>query len=203
MREYSMPALAEVPASANLADVVGRRAAEQPRAVMLRRKDGAGDWRDVTAEQFRDEVRALARGLIGAGVSPGDRVALMSHTRYEWTLLDYALWSVGAVVVPIYETSSAEQAEWILSDSGARACFVETAAYERVIDGLRERVPALEHVWRIEPPESGDPAEKASLAWLTEGGAAVENEAVTARAEAASASDLATIIYTSDRKSVV
>src|ERR1700727_1291911 len=99
-----MPALAEVPAAANLADIVGRRAAEQPRAVMLRRKDAAGVWQDVTAVQFKDEVRALARGLIGAGVAPGDRVALMSHTRYEWTLLDYALWSVGAVVVPIYET---------------------------------------------------------------------------------------------------
>ena len=106
MREYSMPALAEVPASANLADVVGRRAAEQPLAVMLRRKDGAGGWRDVTAEQFSGEVRALARGLIAADVAVGDRVAIMSHTRYEWTLLDYALWSVGAVVVPIYETSS-------------------------------------------------------------------------------------------------
>ena len=130
MREYSMPALAEVPASANLADVVGRRAAEQPLAVMLRRKDGAGGWRDVTAEQFSDEVRALARGLIAADVAAGDRVAIMSHTRYEWTLLDYALWSVGAVVVPIYETSSAEQAEWILSDSAARAVIVETEAFD-------------------------------------------------------------------------
>src|ERR1700744_4136437 len=111
-----MPALAEAPAAANLADIVARRAAEQPRAVMLRRKDGANGWQDVTASQFADEVRAVARGLIAAGIAPGDRVALMSHTRYEWTLLDYALWSVGAVVVPIYETSSAEPAEWILFD---------------------------------------------------------------------------------------
>ena len=74
----------------------------------------------------------------------------MSHTRYEWTLIDYAIWTAGAVTVPVYETSSAEQAEWILSDSGARACFVETAAFEQVIDGFRDRVPALEQVWRIE-----------------------------------------------------
>jgi long-chain acyl-CoA synthetase len=198
--EYSIPALAEIPATANLAKAVFRRAAEQPQAVMLRRPGPAGvsgEWADVTVGQFRDEVTTLAKGLIAAGIETGDRVAVMSHTRYEWTLIDYAIWTAGAVAVPVYETSSAEQAEWILSDSGARACFVETAAYERVIDGLRERVPALEHVWRIEPPESGDPAEKASLAWLTEAGAAVENEAVTARAEAASASDLATIIYTS------
>ena len=200
MDEYSIPALAEIPATANLAKAVFRRAAEQPQAVMLRRPGPAGlsgEWTDVTVGQFRDEVTALAKGLIAAGIEAGDRVALMSHTRYEWTLIDYAIWTAGAVAVPVYETSSAEQAEWILSDSGARACFVETAAYERVIDGLRERVPALEHVWRIEPPESGDAAEKASLARLAEAGTAVENEAVTARAEAASASDLATIIYTS------
>ena len=200
MDEYSIPALAEIPATANLAKTVFRRAAEQPQAVMLRRPGPAGlsgEWTDVTVGQFRDEVTALAKGLIAAGIEAGDRVAVMSHTRYEWTLIDYAVWTAGAVAVPVYETSSAEQAEWILSDSGARACFVETAAYERVIDGFRERVPALEHVWRIEPPESGDAAEQASLARLTEAGTAVGNEAVTARAEAASASDLATIIYTS------
>ena len=117
----------------------------------------------MTARQFRDEVTALAKGLIAAGIEAGDRVALMSHTRYEWTLIDYAIWTAGAIVVPVYETSSAEQAEWILSDSGARACFVETAAFEQVIDGFRDRIPALEHIWRIEPGGSGA-QRKASLA---------------------------------------
>ena len=187
MREYSMPALAEVPASANLADIVGRRAAEQPRAVMLRRKDGAGAWQDVTAEQFRDEVRALARGLIAAGVDPGDRVAIMSHTRYEWTLLDYALWSVGAVVVPIYETSSADQAEWILSDSAARAVVVETEGFEQMIAAARDRLPALEHVWRMQE----------DLDKLIAASSDVSDETVAERATAAGASDLATVIYTS------
>ena len=98
----------------------------------------------MTAGQFRDEVVALAKGLVAAGIEAGDRVALMSHTRYEWTLIDYAIWTAGAIVVPVYETSSAEQAEWILSDSGARACFVETAAFEQAIDGFRDRVPALQ-----------------------------------------------------------
>jgi long-chain acyl-CoA synthetase len=195
VREYSIPALAEIPATANLAKAVFRRAAEQPQAVMLRRPGPAGlsgEWTDVTARQFRDEVTALAKGLIAAGIEAGDRVALMSHTRYEWTLIDYAIWTAGAIVVPVYETSSAEQAEWILSNSGARACFVETAAFEQVIDGFRERVPALEHIWRIEPGGSG-----ASLDSLTEGGAAVEEQVVSARAAAAKASDLATVIYTS------
>src|SRR5262249_26038198 len=121
LREYSIPALAEIPASESVADVVARRAAQQPSAVMLRRKAANGTWSDVTAAQFADEVRALAKGFIAAGVQAGDRIALMSHTRYEWTLLDYALWTAGAIVVPIYETSSAEQAEWILGNSEARA----------------------------------------------------------------------------------
>ena len=187
MREYSMPALAEVPASANLADIVGRRAAEQPQAVMLRRKDGAGGWQDVTAEQFRDQVRALARGLIGAGVAPGDRVALMSHTRYEWTLIDYALWSVGAVVVPIYETSSADQAEWILSDSAARAVIVENDAFEQMVSAARDRLPALEHLWRLQE----------DLDKLIAASSDVGDDAVADRATAAAAADVATIIYTS------
>jgi long-chain acyl-CoA synthetase len=194
VREYSIPALAEIPATANLAKAVFRRAAEQPQAVMLRRPGLAGlagEWTDVTARQFRDEVIALAKGLIAAGIEAGDRVALMSHTRYEWTLIDYAIWTAGAIVVPVYETSSAEQAEWILSNSGARACFVETAAFERVVDGFRERVPVLEHIWRIEPRA------EASLQSLTEGGAAVEDQVVSERAAAAKGSDLATVIYTS------
>jgi long-chain acyl-CoA synthetase len=187
VREYSMPALAEVPASANLADVVGRRAAEQPRAVMLRRKDDAGAWQDVTAEQFSGEVRALARGLIAAGVAPGDRVALMSHTRYEWTLIDYALWSVGAVVVPIYETSSSDQAEWILSNSAARAVIVENEAFEQMVSAVRDRLPALEHLWRMQE----------DLDKLIAASADVSDETVAARASTATAADVATIIYTS------
>src|SRR5215831_19503960 len=126
--------------------MVTRRAAEQPRTVALRRKGAGGTWEDVTTSQFADEVQALAKGLIAAGVIAGDRVAIMSHTMYEWTLLDYAVWTVGAVVVPIYETSSAEQAEWILSDSAARVAIVETDAFEEMITGARDRLPALEHL---------------------------------------------------------
>ncbi len=192
MREFSMPALAQIPATANLADVVFRRAGEQPQAVMLRRPSGgSGDWADVTASQFKDEVIAVAKGLVAAGIEPGDRVALMSRTRYEWTLIDYAIWTAGAITVPVYETSSAEQAEWILSDSGARACFVETAGYEDMIGSLRDRLPALTRIWRIEP-ESED-----SLDALRAAGAAVGDEVIAKRAATAQASDLATVIYTS------
>ncbi len=187
MREYSLPALAEIPATANLANSVFRRAAEQPQAVMLRRPDPSGGWQDVTASQFSGEVVAVAKGLVAAGIGVGDRVALMSHTRYEWTLIDYAIWTAGAVTVPVYETSSAEQAEWILIDSGARACFVETAGFEDMIGNFREQVPALSQVWRIEE----------ALDSLRAAGADVGDEVITERAAAAKASDLATVIYTS------
>ncbi len=198
MREFSLPALAEIPATANLASAVFRRAAEQPQAVVLRRpgapgvpegSSGSWVWADVTASQFKDEVVALAKGLVAAGIEAGDRVALMSRTRYEWTLIDYAIWTAGAVTVPVYETSSAEQAEWILSDSGARACFVETAGHEDTIGSFRDRVPALEHLWRIEPG--------AALDALRAARADVSDEVITERATAAKATDLATIIYTS------
>ena len=194
MREFSIPALAQIPATANLADVVFRRAAEQPQAVVLRRPSGpsgvageSGSWTDVTASQFSGEVIALAKGLVAAGIEPGDRVALMSHTRYEWTLIDYAIWTAGAVTVPVYETSSAEQAEWILSDSGARACFVETASYGDIIGSFRDRVPALSHVWRID----------SDLDSLRAAGADLGDEVVAERAAKAGAADLATVIYTS------
>jgi long-chain acyl-CoA synthetase len=194
VREFSIPALAEIPATANLADAVFRRAAEQPQAAVIRRPSPAGSfqsWQDVTAAQFSSEVVAVAKGLVAAGIEAGDRVALMSHTRYEWTLIDYAIWVADAVTVPVYETSSAEQAGWILADSGARACFVETAAYEQIIDSLRDQVPALKHVWRIEAGGA------ASLAALTEDGTSVSDEIITERAATAKASDVATVIYTS------
>ncbi|HEX9040692.1 MAG TPA: AMP-dependent synthetase/ligase [Trebonia sp.] len=187
LREYSIPALAEIPANASAADVVTRRAAEQPSAVMLRRKAPDGTWEDVTASQFRDEVHALAKGFIAAGVQAGDRVALMSHTRYEWTLIDYALWTAGAIVVPIYETSSAEQAEWILANSEASAVIAENDGFAALIGEARDRLAALEHLWLLE----------SDLAALTAAGAGVSAETVAERARSRGAADIATVIYTS------
>src|SRR5262245_538317 len=150
--EFGIPALIEIPEDTGLADVVFSRAAADRDDVMLRRRSPAGQWQDVTAGQFSEQVSALAKGLIAASIEPGDRVALMSATRYEWTLADYAIWAAGAVTVPVYETSSAEQVEWILSDSGARAAFAETARHAVTISEVRGRVPALEHVWLIDAP---------------------------------------------------
>jgi long-chain acyl-CoA synthetase len=150
LREFSLPALYEVPADGNLTDLVRRNAAQCPDTSVLARKDAHGHWRDVTAAAFLTQVRAAAKGLIASGVQPGDRVALMSRTRYEWTLLDFAVWSAGAVTVPVYETSSPEQIEWILKDSGAVAVVVESAAHEAAVESVRVGLPRLKHVWRLD-----------------------------------------------------
>jgi long-chain acyl-CoA synthetase len=186
VREYSIPALAQIPASANLADVVFRRAQTEPDTVMLRQRTADGSWQDVTARQFRGEVSALAKGLIAAGIDPGDRVALMSHTRYEWTLIDYAIWAAGAVTVPVYETSSAEQVEWILGDSAACAVFAEDSKHEAMISDARDRLPGLKQLWRFD-----------GLDALAAGGAEITDEQLEQRRTTRTAADLATIIYTS------
>jgi long-chain acyl-CoA synthetase len=182
VREYSIPAMVDVPAAAGLADVVFTRASQDPHAVVMRRPGAEGRWDDVTAGQFRDDVAALAKGLVAAGIEPGDRVALMSRTRYEWTLADYAIWAAGAVTVPIYETSSAEQIEWIVTDSGARAAFAETAAHA---DQIRS-VTSLDHLWVMDGADG-----------LTLDPGTVTDEQLEQRRAARTAADLATIIYTS------
>ncbi|KUJ54499.1 long-chain fatty acid--CoA ligase [Streptomyces albus subsp. albus] len=188
MREFSLPALYEVPADGNLTDLIRRNAAQHPDVAVVGRKVG-GQWQDVTATEFLAEVRAAAKGLIASGVQPGDRVGLMSRTRYEWTLLDFAIWSAGAVTVPVYETSSAEQIQWILSDSGAVACVVESAGHETAVDSIRDTLPSLKNVWRI---EGGDAIEA-----LTAAGADVSDELVDERGSLANADSPATIVYTS------
>ncbi|MGB6458154.1 MAG: AMP-dependent synthetase/ligase [Streptosporangiaceae bacterium] len=186
MLEFGIPALIEIPEDAGLADVVFSRAAADPDEVMLRRRVAEGNWQDVTAGQFRTEVSAVAKGLIAAGLQPGDRVALMSRTRYEWTLADYAIWAAGAVSVPVYETSSAEQVEWILSDSGASAAIAEEDGHAQVIAGVRDRLPNLGPVWRI-----------GALDEVAAAGADVTDDQLRQHRVSRRASDLATIIYTS------
>jgi long-chain acyl-CoA synthetase len=171
----------------NTADFVYDNAANRPQHTALRRRV-KGAWVDVTSAQFAAEVTATAKGLIAAGIAPGDRVAVMSKTRYEWTVADFALFTVGAVVVPIYETSSAEQVEWILSDSGARGAFVETEAHAAIVESVRDRAPDLIAVWQFD---------KGELEQLGTTGAEVGDEEVTKRRTAVTLDDLASIIYTS------
>jgi long-chain acyl-CoA synthetase len=184
--EYGIPALIAVPDDASLTDVIFSRAASAPGQVVIRRRAADGTWSDVTAGEFCAEVTALAAALVAAGIEPGDRVALLSATRYEWTLADYAIWTAGAVTVPVYETSSAEQVEWILGDSGAKAVIAEKDEHEQLIAGVRDRLPALAEVWRID-----------GLATLAATGSAVGTDQLHAARKARRAGDLATIIYTS------
>ncbi len=188
MREFSVPPIVTVGDSANLTDPVWDNAEVAPDAVQFVRTGPDGAQVEVTCRQFRDEVVAVARGLVAAGVQPGARVALMSRTRYEWTLLDYAIWAAGAVTVPIYETSSAEQAAWILSDSGAVAALVETSAHAALVAGVRDRLPELENVWQIDVGAVDE---------LVATGASVDPTEIDRRRAAVRAGDLATIIYTS------
>ncbi|MFK8909741.1 AMP-dependent synthetase/ligase [Streptomyces sp. YS-3] len=187
MREFSLPALYEVPTDGNLTDLIRRNAAQHPDVAVMGRKV-AGRWTDVTATQFLAEVRGVAKGLIAAGVEPGDRVALLSRTRYEWVLLDFAIWSAGAVTVPVYETSSPEQIQWILGDSGATLCVVETEAHLASVTAVQSALPALKGVWQLEAD---------AVAQLTAGGSDISDELLDQRMSSAHADDPATIVYTS------
>ncbi|HEY5836378.1 AMP-dependent synthetase/ligase [Streptomyces sp.] len=188
MREFSLPALYEVPADGNLTDLIRRNAAQHPDTPVIARKDSAGHWADVTAARFLAEVRSVAKGLVASGVQPGDRVALMSRTRYEWTLLDFAVWSAGAVTVPVYETSSSAQVEWILGDSGAVAVVVESDPHEHAVESVRERLPQLKHVWRIDT---------GAVDVLVAAGTDIAEAVVDERSGFAGADSPATIVYTS------
>ncbi|MFF1961975.1 AMP-dependent synthetase/ligase [Streptomyces sp. NPDC058220] len=187
MREFSLPALYEVPSDGNLTDLIRRNAAQHPDVAVLARKV-AGAWADVTATQFLAEVRAAAKGLIAAGIQPGDRVALMSRTRFEWVQLDFAIWSAGAVTVPVYETSSAEQVQWILGDSGAVAVIVESEEHAASVESVRPGLPGLRDIWQID---------KGGVEQLTSAGAEITDAVVDERAATARADDPATIVYTS------
>ena len=208
MREYSVPAAYELSSAANLTDLIYDNAQKEPAHACFARKID-DDWVDVTAAEFIAEVEEVAKGLVAAGVELGDRVALMSRTRYEWTLVDFAIWCAGAVTVPIYETSSVEQARWILADSGAVACIVELPDHERVVAAARDGAPELRSVWRIETGsrwsrrsrddqqalDAGD--DRGTLEDLVTAGAHISSGELAQRRSALRHDSLATLIYTS------
>ena len=187
MQEYSTPQVIEVEDSSALPDAVFAHADTAPDDVVFTRKVD-GRWAPVTAKEFATEVRSLAAGLIASGVQAGDRVGLMSKTRYEWTLVDYAIWTAGGVTVPVYETSSAEQVQWNLGDSGAVAVVLEGAGHQAVFDAVREQLPDLAGSWQIDA---------GGLEELAAAGRDVPDTELTARRATLTTDSLATIIYTS------
>ena len=189
MLEFASPSLVDVPATTSISTMLAQRVARAPEGTLAERKSGLGGaWIPVSARAFAAEVAAVAKGLVALGIAPGERVALMSHTRYEWTVLDFAIWAAGAVGVPVYETSSMEQVRWILSDADVRLAIVETPAHAAIVAEARSELPQLGRVLVIDAE---------AVATLMAAGTGVADAEIERRSALAGMDDLATIIYTS------
>ena len=190
MREFSSPILVTSPRESNTTDLLMEQARKPSNPALFATRDGADGWNRISATEFTRDVSALAKGLIAAGIQPGDRVGIMSRTRYEWSLVDFAVWFAGAVSVPIYETSSPSQVAWVLGDSGSVGVVVESARHEAVARqaAQEEDLSAVANVWQIDG---------GGLDRLREAGRDISDEELEKRRTAATLEDLATIIYTS------
>ena len=185
MNEVTIPAIIPAAVAGNLTNLISERAHFEPERVLVSRPMG-DRWQAVTAKEYEEEIKAVAKGFIAAGVGFGDRVAIMAKTRYEWTVLDFAIWYAGAVPVPIYETSSAEQVDWILTDSAAVAIVVETPALAELVQPVMPST--CKNIWNITYN---------ALATLTHEGKSVSDDEITKRREKLKPETLATLIYTS------
>jgi len=192
VREFTSPARFVVEDGASAVDTVFTRASAAPKSIAFRRLH-EGTWSDVTAETFATEVTAVAKGLIASGIQPGDRVALMSSTRYEWSLIDYAIWASGGVTVPIYETSSTGQVEWILSDAEPVLFVIETVEHAAQTAEVVTASTSVQRTFQID----GGTGESGAIRELTELGSNISDDEVRARASALRSTDPATLIYTS------
>ncbi|MDQ1203808.1 long-chain fatty acid--CoA ligase [Microbacterium sp. SORGH_AS_0862] len=184
---FEVPAIVPADPHANVGDLLVERVRATPDRPLFAVPDGDG-WRDITAREFERQVVSLAKGFVSAGVAPGDKVGFLARTTYDWTLVDFALFYAGAVMVPIYETSSPSQIEWILSDSGAVACLVETAEHAARLAEVRDKLPLVRSSWQM---FAGD------LDTMITAGSAVPDEEIERRRSLAESSDIATLIYTS------
>lgn len=188
MTEFATAPLVAADPDANTTDLLVDRVKATPDSVLFSLPTSDGGWSPVTTREFHQQVVALAKGLVAAGIQPGDKVGLMCKTRYEWTLIDFAVWFAGAVLVPIYETSSPAQVRWNLGDSASIAVIVETADHFARFDEVHPDLPGIRNVWQI---DLGD------LDKLAESGADVPDDEIERRRNLAVGSDIATLIYTS------
>lgn len=190
MQEIIVPPMVQTPPQTNITDLLLRHARSTANPALLSKPGPNGSWIDISASEFAADASALAKGFIASGIEPGGRIGLMARTRYEWTLVDFAIWFAGCVTVPVYETSSPSQVAWILGDSHAAAVVVEAPRHENVIRQAahQEGLDKLNHVWQIE----GD-----GLDTLREAGKDVSDAVLEERRSAANLESLATIIYTS------
>ena len=185
MNEISVPALVEVPANGNLTQYISERASLEPNRITMSRPLGDG-WQPVTAREVEQEIRSVAKGLVASGINVGDRVAIMARTRYEWTILDFAIWYAGGCVVPIYETSSAEQIDWILNDSGSVGIIAETPTHRELVETVKPS--HTKHVWTMTEDILGA---------LSLAGAQISDAEIDKRRNSLTSEDVATLIYTS------
>lgn len=187
MDHYDMPALVPADPEANATDLLMDRVNATPDLALFSLPTHDGGWTDITAKEFYDQVVALAKGFVAAGIKPGDKVGLMCKTRYEWTLVDFGIWFAGAVMVPIYETSSPSQLQWNLGDSGTVAMITETADHFARFDEAHPELPLIKNVWKI---DTGD------LDKIAASGTDVSDEEIERLRNLAKGKDLATLIYT-------
>ena len=188
MNHQIVPAVVPADPTANVTDLLVERVRATPDAPLFALPDGRGGWTDLSARRFLEEVTALAKGLAASGIEPGDKVGLMAKTRYEWTLVDFAVWFAGGVLVPVYETSSPSQVQWNLADSGAVAVIVENSDHFARFDEVHADLPDVRSVWQI---DTGD------LAKLSAAGTAIPDAEIERRRSLANGDDIATLIYTS------
>lgn len=187
MVQFEVPAIVPADPEANITDLLEQRVDATPDRALFSVPDGDG-WRDISARDFRTAVVALAKGFIAAGVQPGEKVGFIARTTYDWTLVDFALFYAGAVMVPIYETSSPSQIQWIMEDSGATALIVESPDHFARVDEVRGDLPLVREVWQLH---------LGAIDTLTAQGADVDDAEVERRRNLAVGSDIATLIYTS------
>ncbi|WP_067845355.1 AMP-dependent synthetase/ligase [Nocardia lijiangensis] len=189
MREFEVPASYTIPDDANNSDNVFRHAEQTPNAVLFNVPNGSGGWRDVTAAEFAKTVTGVAKGIIASGIELGDRVAIMAPTRYEWAVLDFAIWAAGGCTVAIYDSSAAEQAKWILQDSATKLLVVENDKHRATIDEIEAgSLPDLKDTLQID---------KGAVDELIARGAELDDQAVHDRRAQVGAASPATLIYTS------
>ena len=187
MIQFEVPAIVPADPQANVTDLLVQRVAATPDRALFAVPEGEG-WRDITAAEFQRQVIALAKGFAAAGIEPGDKVGFIARTTYDWTLVDFALFYAGAVMVPIYETSSTAQISWICTDSGAIAVITELTDHAARVDEVRADIPLVRTTWSM---QAGD------LAKLVEQGKDVPDAEIERRRKIAVGADIATLIYTS------
>ena len=188
MRSYELPSLVETSANESITDLLLNRVRKTPNIPLFAIEKTPGVWTDVSAKDFHEQVKDLAKGFIAAGIRPGDAVGIMSRTRYEWALVDFALWFAGAVSVPIYETSAPAQIEWVLSDSDAVALIIENSEHQKRFESIKAMVPSVKKVWKLEDD---------SLVKLVADGKDISDDQLEKARASLKLDSLATIIYTS------